>query len=173
MSSLPRFATSSTRLALVYFAPDSYLASQALLRALVERWWDTTNSFHFSSVGEMTITPFDFSMLIGLEVGVDPIPFDMDMGKWNTVSLYLLSALVTLPLVRFYDWGGAGLVTLYGYMSLTSGIRRERLGGYWRAWELWIYVYFSALTPEHADEIPSCSALLIAIRRPMTAPEPR
>ncbi|KAL7175893.1 hypothetical protein ACSBR2_029466 [Camellia fascicularis] len=57
-----------------------HMASRALLGALVERWWDTTNSFHFSSTGEMTMTPYDFSMIIGLGVGGDPIPFDMDMG---------------------------------------------------------------------------------------------
>ncbi|KAL7164648.1 hypothetical protein ACSBR2_040529 [Camellia fascicularis] len=101
--------------------------------ALVERWWDTTNSFHFSTVGEMTLTPYDFAMLTGLEVGSDPISFDIDVGegskpktleqmeqyargfltfvlgttlfsnRWNTVGLYLLSALVTLPRVCFYD----------------------------------------------------------------------
>ncbi|KAL7228205.1 hypothetical protein ACSBR2_007005 [Camellia fascicularis] len=57
-----------------------HMASQALLRALVERWWDTTNSFHFSSTGEMTITPYDFSMITGLGVRGDLIPFDMDMA---------------------------------------------------------------------------------------------
>ncbi|GMP81534.1 hypothetical protein CsSME_00036210 [Camellia sinensis var. sinensis] len=37
-----------------------------LYGALVERWWDTTSSFHFSSTREMTLTPYDFSMLTGL-----------------------------------------------------------------------------------------------------------
>ncbi|KAL7238856.1 hypothetical protein ACSBR2_004871 [Camellia fascicularis] len=60
-----------------------HMASRALLRALVERWWNTTNSFHFSSAGEMTMTPYDFSMITGLGVGGDPIDFDMDMGKWE------------------------------------------------------------------------------------------
>ncbi|KAL7163336.1 hypothetical protein ACSBR2_039434 [Camellia fascicularis] len=46
------------------------IANRPLLRALVERWWDTTDSFHFSSTGEMMMTPYDFSMLTGLEVGV-------------------------------------------------------------------------------------------------------
>ncbi|KAL7163962.1 hypothetical protein ACSBR2_039965 [Camellia fascicularis] len=107
------------------------LARRALLSALVERWWDTTNSFHFSSTGEMTMTPYDFSMITGLRVGGDSIPFGLDMGshletqaeieqytrgfliyllgttlfvnKWNTVGLYVLSALVVLARVRFYD----------------------------------------------------------------------
>ncbi|KAL7206135.1 hypothetical protein ACSBR2_018946 [Camellia fascicularis] len=46
-------------------------------------------------------------------------------NRWNTVDLYLLSALVTLLRVRFYDWGGAGLTTLYGYISSTSCLRGE------------------------------------------------
>ncbi|KAL7235020.1 hypothetical protein ACSBR1_018489 [Camellia fascicularis] len=160
------------------------MASRALLGALVERWWDTTNSFHLSSTGEMTMTPCDFSTITGLRVRGDPIPFDMDMGeweaawiyllgaptsvqasdgevqlgflifllgttlfanKWNTMCLYLLSALMTLPRVRFYDWGGAGLAILYGYKSSTCRMRGERL---------WVYAYFSALAPEPMDEIP-------------------
>ncbi|KAL7160692.1 hypothetical protein ACSBR2_041373 [Camellia fascicularis] len=49
--------------------------------ALVERWWDTTDLFHFSSIGEMTLTPYDFAMLIGLQVGVGgPIPFDPNIA---------------------------------------------------------------------------------------------
>ena len=46
-----------------------------LLRALMEHWWDTTNSFHFR-FGEMTITPLDFAATTGLRVGGEPIPFD-------------------------------------------------------------------------------------------------
>ncbi|KAL7200016.1 hypothetical protein ACSBR2_022178 [Camellia fascicularis] len=60
-----------------------HIASRALLGALVERWWDTTNSFHFSSIGDMTMTPYDFSMITGLGVGGDPILFDMDIGQWE------------------------------------------------------------------------------------------
>ncbi|KAL7181420.1 hypothetical protein ACSBR1_040329 [Camellia fascicularis] len=164
----------------------------------------------------MTITPYDFSIITGLGVGGDMIPFDMDMdecevaqiyllevspllhrpamvqynwfferfhgsqpetqkeaeqytrgflmyllgttlfvNRWNTVRLYLLSALVTLSQVRFYDWGGAGLATLYGYMSSSSRMKRDRVRGYWRAWELWVYAYFLALASELIDEIAS------------------
>ncbi|KAI7995871.1 Protein MAIN-LIKE 2, partial [Camellia lanceoleosa] len=44
------------------------IASRPLLGALVERWWDTTNSFHFFTVEDMTMTPYDFVMLTGIEV---------------------------------------------------------------------------------------------------------
>ncbi len=45
------------------------------MRALAERWWDSTNTFHLK-FGEMTITPLDFAAITGLRVGGDPIPFD-------------------------------------------------------------------------------------------------
>ncbi|KAL7163584.1 hypothetical protein ACSBR2_039655 [Camellia fascicularis] len=66
------------------------IASWPLLGALVERWWDTTDSLHFSTAGEMTMTPFDFSMLTGIEVGGHPIPYDTDMGEWEASQIYLL-----------------------------------------------------------------------------------
>ncbi|GMP69111.1 hypothetical protein CsSME_00028500 [Camellia sinensis var. sinensis] len=187
-------------------------ARRTLMAALVERWWDTTNSFHFSATGDLTMTPLDFAVLTGLDIGGCPIPYDEDMGEWeaawihllgarppvdrasgrvrytwfsshfrreemepgtpeeteqyargflmflfgttlfadrgNTVGLYLLSALVNLSQVSWYDWGSAGLATLYCYMSTTSRGQGDLLGGYWRAWELWVYVYFPTLAPE-------------------------
>ncbi|KAF9620318.1 hypothetical protein IFM89_011053 [Coptis chinensis] len=41
---------------------------KALIYSLVERWWDTTHSFHFPW-GEATITPLDFTMFTGLSIG--------------------------------------------------------------------------------------------------------
>ena len=67
-------------------------ASRTLMGALVERWWDTTNSFHFSSTGDMTMTPFDFAVLTGLDVGGWEIPYDEDMGQWEAAWIYLLGA---------------------------------------------------------------------------------
>ncbi|KAI8568324.1 hypothetical protein RHMOL_Rhmol02G0189600 [Rhododendron molle] len=46
-----------------------------LMTALTERWWDTTNTFHFR-FGEMTVTPLDFAAITGLRVGGEPIPYD-------------------------------------------------------------------------------------------------
>ena len=162
-------------------------ACRPLLAALAERWWDTTDSFHLSAAGDMTMTPYDFSVLTGIGVGGDPIPFDIDMDEWtaaqvyllgaapplarpgfvryswfevqfrvqsalidaapmtpeavdqyargflmflfgttlfadraNTVPLCLLSALVGVGDILRFDWGGAALATLYGYMSSVS-----------------------------------------------------
>ncbi|KAI8013516.1 Protein MAIN-LIKE 2, partial [Camellia lanceoleosa] len=201
-----------------------YIASRSFLGTLVERWWDTTNSFHFSTVGDITMTPYDFVMLTSIEVKGRPIPYDTDMDEWeatwiyllgarpplfrlgmvrytwfadhfrgtspktleeieqyargflmflfgttlfvdraNTVGLYLLSALVDLSRLRLYDWGGAGLATLYSYMSSTSRRSGNRIGSYWRAWEVYftfllyiscLYAYFLILTPEPEVEMP-------------------
>ncbi|GMP82987.1 hypothetical protein CsSME_00037074 [Camellia sinensis var. sinensis] len=67
-------------------------ARRTLMAALVERWWDTTNSFHFSATGDMTMTPFDFAVLTGLDVGGWAIPYDEDMGEWEAAWMYLLGA---------------------------------------------------------------------------------
>ncbi|KAF5932894.1 hypothetical protein HYC85_029065 [Camellia sinensis] len=131
-----------------------------LLAALAERWWDTTDSFHFSVAGDMTMTPYDFSMLTGIGVGGDPIPFDTDMDEWDAAQLYLLGTQPHLARagfvrqIRHYDWGGAALTTLYSYMSSSSRLSGQLLGGYWRAWELWVYAYFPRLAPVADEEIP-------------------
>ncbi|GMP43768.1 hypothetical protein CsSME_00013005 [Camellia sinensis var. sinensis] len=193
-----------------------YPTSRTLMGALVERWWDITNSFHFSATGDMTMTPFDFAVMTGLDVGGWAIPYDEDMGEWeaawiyllgarppvdrasgrirytwfsthfrgtepetpeetaqytqgflmfllgttlfsdrgNTVGLYLLSALVDLSQVSRYDWGGAGLAILYCYMRTTSRGWGNIVGGYWRAWELWVFAYFPTLAPELEVAVP-------------------
>ena len=40
-----------------------------LLLALVERFWETTYTFHFPNIGEVMLTPYDFSIIIGLRLG--------------------------------------------------------------------------------------------------------
>ncbi|KAL7214675.1 hypothetical protein ACSBR1_026959 [Camellia fascicularis] len=69
-------------------------AESWLYGALVERWWDTTDSFHFSSTREMTLTLYDFLMLTGLRVEVGgPVPFNPDMTQWRDAQLQLLKAI--------------------------------------------------------------------------------
>ncbi|KAF5933089.1 hypothetical protein HYC85_029260 [Camellia sinensis] len=77
-----------------------------LLAALAERWWDTTDSFHFSAAGDMTMTPYDFSMLIGIGVGGDPIPFDTNMDEWTAAQVHLLGEAPPLARPGFvrYSW---------------------------------------------------------------------
>ncbi|KAL7188399.1 hypothetical protein ACSBR1_038279 [Camellia fascicularis] len=57
-------------------------------------------------------------------------------NRENTMGLYILGALVHLHRVAKYDWGGAGLATLYCYMSSVSHSQANSLGGYWRNWEV-------------------------------------
>ncbi|XP_028115128.1 uncharacterized protein LOC114313012 isoform X2 [Camellia sinensis] len=74
--------------------------------------------------------------------------------RGNTVGLYLLGALADLTQVSRYDCGGTSLATLYCYMSATSRGRENTVGGYWRAWELWVFAYFPILAPELEVEAP-------------------
>ncbi|GMP55759.1 hypothetical protein CsSME_00020485 [Camellia sinensis var. sinensis] len=106
--------------------------SKPLLAALAER--------------DMTITPYDFSMLTRIGVGGDPIPFDTDMDEWYAAQIHLLGAdhsgrggavRTRLPHVSAGDdhfrrsgehrapllaerSGGPALATLYGYMGSAS-----------------------------------------------------
>ncbi|KAL7246091.1 hypothetical protein ACSBR2_001260 [Camellia fascicularis] len=82
-------------------------AESLLYRALGERWWDTTDSFHFSLIRELTLTPCDFSMLTGLRVGVgSSIPCDPNMKQWKAAQSQLLGAIPDITshgMVR-YSW---------------------------------------------------------------------
>uniref|UniRef100_A0A7N2LNE3 Aminotransferase-like plant mobile domain-containing protein n=1 Tax=Quercus lobata TaxID=97700 RepID=A0A7N2LNE3_QUELO len=40
-----------------------------LLLALAVRFWDTTCTFHFPGIGEVMLTPYDFSVIISLRLG--------------------------------------------------------------------------------------------------------
>ena len=44
-----------------------------LLLALSERFWDTTCTFHFPGIGEVMLTPYDFSVISGLRLGGERI----------------------------------------------------------------------------------------------------
>ena len=44
-----------------------------LLLTLSERFWDTTCTFHFPGIGEVMLTPYDFSVIIGLRLGGERI----------------------------------------------------------------------------------------------------
>ena len=52
----------------------SYASSQAATCALIERWMDTTHTFHLP-FSEMTVTPFDFAAITGLSFSGEPVPF--------------------------------------------------------------------------------------------------
>jgi len=60
-----------------------------LLTALAERWWDTTHTFHLDEVGELTMTPKDFSAITGLPVCGKRLKYDMEAHK-NTKEVVRL-----------------------------------------------------------------------------------
>ena len=43
------------------------VADRSLVYALIERWWDTTHTFHFPQ-GKIGITPLDVTMLTGMSI---------------------------------------------------------------------------------------------------------
>ncbi|KAI8547553.1 hypothetical protein RHMOL_Rhmol07G0205100 [Rhododendron molle] len=71
-------------------------AELGLTTALVERCWDTTNTFHFPEAGEMMITPSDFAMLTGLRDGGDPLPLDLRIHEREGAFDYLLGKTPTV-----------------------------------------------------------------------------
>ena len=44
-----------------------------LLLALADCFWDTTCTFHFLGIGEVMLTPYDFSIITGLRLGGERI----------------------------------------------------------------------------------------------------
>ncbi|KDP23206.1 hypothetical protein JCGZ_00323 [Jatropha curcas] len=73
-----------------------------LLCALAERWWDTTNTFHFSW-GELTLTPVDFSLISGIPFGIRPIELYDD---WRTeISPDRMVELIGMDLPRIVESG--------------------------------------------------------------------
>ena len=60
---------------------DSHRTShKELFGALAERWWATTDTFHFGW-GEMTMTPADFSAISGIPFGFRPLDFYSDWRR--------------------------------------------------------------------------------------------
>ena len=41
--------------------------------AFLEQFWDTTCTFHFSGIGEVMLTPYDFFVITGLRLGGERI----------------------------------------------------------------------------------------------------
>ena len=60
---------------------EFYSRKRTVLRAVADRWWDTTHTFHFDEFGELTMTPLDFSSITGLPVSGKPLEYDMDAHK--------------------------------------------------------------------------------------------
>ncbi|XP_028095887.1 protein MAINTENANCE OF MERISTEMS-like [Camellia sinensis] len=157
-----------------YAGLSRHPVSRTLMGALVERWWDTTNSFHFSATEDMMMSPYDFSMLTALDVAGRPIPYDADMGEWEAAWIYLLGARPPIDRssgrVR-YTWFSERLrgtlpetieaIQQYaqGFLMFLLGTtlfsdRENILGLYLLSALLWIYSYLLTLALELKVEVP-------------------
>ena len=68
------------------------------LFALIERWMDTTHTFH-TRVGELTISPMSFSAITGIAFGGALVPFDINYFQLSEGSRgqYVRDLLGFLP----------------------------------------------------------------------------
>ncbi|KDP20610.1 hypothetical protein JCGZ_04195 [Jatropha curcas] len=81
-----------------------YAQGKELLGALAERWWDTTNTFHFAW-GEMKMTPTNFSVISGIPFGVRPAELYND---WRIeVSPDRMVELIGIDLPRIVGSGSS------------------------------------------------------------------
>lgn len=118
-----------------YLGITSLQADRSIFGTLVERWWDTTNSFHFWSAKDMTVTSYDFSIVTGLSVGGDLIPFNLDLSRWPTAQMFLLGVVLSFTrhgMIR-YNWllqhfHGLELVTLEEVAQYARGFLLYVLG---------------------------------------------
>ncbi|KAI7994534.1 Protein MAINTENANCE OF MERISTEMS, partial [Camellia lanceoleosa] len=136
-----------------------------LIAALVERWWDTTNSFHFSVAGDMTMTPYDFSMLTGIGVGGDPIPFDTDMDEWDTAQLYLLGTQPPLARAGFvrYSWFESHF-RIQPALAEEAQMTPEEVDQYARGFIM--FLFGTTLFADPANTVPLCLlSALVDVRR--------
>ena len=67
--------------------------SHAVIRGLLEFFWDSTNSFHFPW-GEMTITPLDFSIISGLPSLPRGVRIDGDLRISSPETSRLLGPVI-------------------------------------------------------------------------------
>ncbi|CAA0827392.1 Unknown protein [Striga hermonthica] len=114
-------------------------SSPEVTAALVERWSDTTHTFHMAT-GEFTITPVDFAALTRLSFTGTVIHFnfvfelsgrDRDMALFprvnSEVCWALLPSLVDLVVVSTLDWARAGLAQMYYALDLCAHEQRKDL----------------------------------------------
>ncbi|XP_030945395.1 uncharacterized protein LOC115969900 [Quercus lobata] len=58
-----------------------------LIIALSERFWDTTNTFHFPGIGEVMLTPLDFAVITGLRIGGERIEVNDNLTNCDVERL--------------------------------------------------------------------------------------
>ena len=75
-------------------------ASATLVQCLIERWWDTTYTFHIVE-REITVTPYDFYCMISLSFEGAIISLDGTSGV--QLSIDMLGRKYCTETIRYFD----------------------------------------------------------------------
>ena len=75
-------------------------ASATLVQRFIERWWDTTHTFHIVE-REMTVTPYDFYRMTNLSFEGAIISLDGVSGI--QLGLYMLGRTYSIETIRCFD----------------------------------------------------------------------
>ena len=95
----------------------SYTSSQAAMCALIERWMDTTHTFHLP-FGEMIVTPLDFAAITGLSFSGEPVPFSGEACESTAARhTWLMDLFGVVASVK------SGSSTLLWYTQLVDRVR--------------------------------------------------
>ncbi|BBH02431.1 hypothetical protein Prudu_012980 [Prunus dulcis] len=124
-----------------------------LLVALAERWWDTTHTFHFDEVGEMTMT---HGLRSNHRIACWWEAINNKVVKLFGKPIADLLAKMRVPYESLCTpyWkknpkddkeadqiARAFILCLIGSMTRANTGRSSSMGGYWRAWEVWACEY--------------------------------
>lgn len=89
------FGPQGSRLSGVVGLGSSSPSSNAAVLALMQFWWDTTNTFHMPW-GEITVTPHDFTMITGLPFGGRRIVLGARVDPGNEIVRGLLGPIADI-----------------------------------------------------------------------------
>ncbi|KAL7242715.1 hypothetical protein ACSBR1_015159 [Camellia fascicularis] len=98
---------------------DWYHELPSRVREIIDE--DTTNSFHFFSIGEMMMTPFDFSMITGLRVGVIRFPSTSTWASGRQLGYICLGRALHWTGRLWSDTVGSTIV----FMGVSQRLRRR------------------------------------------------
>ena len=87
--------------------------STSLVQCLIERWWDTTHTFHIAK-REMMVIPYDFHRMTSLSFKGDIISLD-DVPGFQ-LGLDMLGRKYSIKNIRYFD-----LVSDYMFLPQRTG----------------------------------------------------
>ena len=126
-----------------------------VVRALLEYFWDTTNTFHFAW-GEMTVTPLDFSMISGLRF-TDRAVGQMSDLSWTSAEVAdLLGPIVQHIRTRPVSRGGPRSGRSESASVLARGFDMEDTTAEQRV-QIFILILISmTLSPDRSSRVLLC-----------------